>query len=250
MTGKVSLFAECNNLLAFASTTNNVFVPDYLLHIETAESVCSVSVSYEGHVVSLQTATTSYNHAVETTILIQKALRDANIEITALRAVSINDGPGSYTGLRVGLSVAKGICLAASIPLIALNGLDILACATAAKHPGALIFPMIDARRMEVYTAGYRQGCERFVEPFALILSEQALAPFIQEAGHVVLCGSGAAKAKSVLTGPNFTIENIPLTAALQALPACKALKEKTFVPLADHTPFYLKPPHITKPNK
>ena len=123
----------------------------YILHIETATKNCSVAIGKSGSLVALKELyAENFSHSEQLHVFIQKALQEANIEMEALDAVAVSKGPGSYTGLRIGVAAAKGICFALELPLIGINSLQILAEKYSALEK-ALLFPMFDARRMAVY---------------------------------------------------------------------------------------------------
>ncbi|HHB79204.1 MAG TPA: tRNA (adenosine(37)-N6)-threonylcarbamoyltransferase complex dimerization subunit type 1 TsaB [Saprospiraceae bacterium] len=221
-----------------------------LLLLETSGEVCSVCISYGNAVVSLQESTESFSHASEVTILIEKALKSANLEMKDLDAVVVSDGPGSYTGLRVGLSVAKGLCFGLDIPLIAVNSLDALAHFAQASHPDALYFPMIDARRMEVYMRGFDADMQAIFPIGAVILSENTFDEWLPYGKKIVLCGSGVEKSKTLYSGEHFVFMDTIFSSKHLVGLGLRAFQQKEFVDLAGHTPFYLKPPNITQAKK
>ncbi len=218
-----------------------------LLHIETSGKVCSICISYGDSVISLQESTAIFSHASEITLLIEKAMTGAEMVWADLSAVVVCDGPGSYTGLRVGLSVAKGLCYSLKIPLIAVNGLASLASFAQAKHPGCQYFPMIDARRMEVYMAGYDGAMNEILPIGAVILTDKTFNPWVSE-GKIVLCGSGVEKSKEMYASTDFIFDETRFSSTHLVLLGVTAFRRKEFVDVASHTPFYLKPPNITKP--
>jgi len=221
-----------------------------LLLLETSGEICSVCISYGNTVISLQESKERFSHASELTILIQKALKAVKLEMNDLDAVVVSDGPGSYTGLRVGLSVAKGLCYGLEIPLIAVNSLDALAHFAQANHPDAMYFPMIDARRMEVYMRGFDANMQSIFPVGAVILAENTFDEWLPSGEKIVLCGSGAEKSKTLYHDKHFVfIETIFSSKHLVGL-GLQAFQQKEFVELDSHTPFYLKPPNITMPKK
>ena len=145
-----------------------------ILCIETATEICSVCLSIDGEAVALAETDKGFSHASTLTILIQKCLEEANLTLDNLDAVALSQGPGSYTGLRIGVSVAKGICYALNKPMIAIDTLEALAWACAKEEKQEAHYcPMIDARRMEVYTAMYNLKGEEEQSVNALILDEK-----------------------------------------------------------------------------
>ncbi len=222
-----------------------------LLLLETSGEICSVCISYGNAVVSLQESTESFSHASEVTILIQKAMKMADWEMKDLDAVVVSDGPGSYTGLRVGLSVAKGLCFGLDIPLIAVNSLAALADFAQAEYPDALYFPMIDARRMEVYMRGYDADRQSIFPIGAVILAENTFDEWLPCGKKIVLCGSGVEKSKTLYkASQNFVFIETTFSSKHLIHLGLKSFQQKEFVDFASHTPFYLKPPNITQPKK
>lgn len=215
-----------------------------ILSIESATPVCSVALSRDGEPWCTRELTGSNQHASMLTILIQEALAEAGISMNGIDAVSVSEGPGSYTGLRVGLSTAKGICYALDKPLIMVPTLEAMAYGFSFQHAPvetALLIPMIDARRMEVFCAVYNQSFQPILPPSAVILDEGSLKDF-RESATCYLFGTGAAKSSSVLTGPNInTITDFVCSAAHQTIPATRAFQEQRFADVAYSEPFYLK---------
>lgn len=199
--------------------------------------------------ISLQESAEIFSHASEITLLIEKAMTDAEMVWADLSAVVVCDGPGSYTGLRVGLSVAKGLCYSLKIPMIAVNGLAALASFAQAKHLDCQYFPMIDARRMEVYMAGYDSLMNEILPIGAVILTEKTFKPWVSES-KIVLCGSGVEKSKTMYPSEGFIFDETRFSSTHLVQLGVAAFRKKAFVDVASHTPFYLKPPNITKAKK
>jgi tRNA threonylcarbamoyladenosine biosynthesis protein TsaB len=224
-----------------------------LLHLETATNVCAVALSdLEGRVVAHQVLSPTLSHASVLTVLIESVLQTANVTPQQLSAIALSDGPGSYTGLRVGAATAKGLCYALDIPLIAVSTLEAMAHAAAQNVENeAFIAPMIDARRMEVYTAVFQKNAqghlERRSEDAPLIIDETAFAAWRENPNsRFLLLGNGAEKCQMVLTAPTFLYADI-FCDALHLVPlAVEKWQQKIFVDIAYHTPNYLKPPNIT----
>jgi tRNA threonylcarbamoyladenosine biosynthesis protein TsaB len=146
-----------------------------LLHIETATKVCSVALSVDGRLVALkESASDSYIHGESLTLFIEEVFRTANLKIEHLAAVSISSGPGSYTGLRIGVSTAKGVCFGLQIPLIQIPTLDSLMQIFSSEVQTQNLLAALDARRMEVYTALYHQNLEEISPTEALILNDSS----------------------------------------------------------------------------
>lgn len=210
---------------------------NYILHLETATKVCSVALSNNGSVISIkETVSDGYIHSESLTLFIQDVLQDAQIELSQLSAVSVSAGPGSYTGLRIGLSTAKGLCFALNIPFIAVDTL------TALKNvipTGDIpIIPMLDARRMEVYAQVFDTDGKTLQELDAIVLSEDSFSDF----EPFVVLGDGAAKCKEMWGHRNITwYENVLCSAKGQASIAYEKFQKKEFENLAYFSPIYLK---------
>ena len=214
-----------------------------IILLETSTSRCSAALAVGGEVVAYKEDNTR-EHASLTAPLVKELLDGQGWKVRDCDAVCVSMGPGSYTGLRVGVSTAKGLCFGAGIPLLALSSLDIL-CAQA-RQEGLLpqgcrwIVPMIDARRMEVYTALYTPEGKQVTPIEAKIVDAGSFAGQIGD-GPVLFIGDGAGKCREVLTGPNaFFIQDSPKASAM-ALPAHRAWNEKRFEDIAYFEPFYLK---------
>lgn len=212
----------------------------YILHLETATRVCSVALSLNGEIRQLrEIREDGYAHGEKLTLLIEEALQLENITASAVSAVSVSSGPGSYTGLRIGVSTAKGLCYALTIPLIAVDSLRCIRQLAAAKYPGTNIIPMIDARRMEVFSAAY-DGAGNTLKSISADIIEPdtyaALEPF-------VACGDGAAKlAETWQHRPGVIIDSDVLSSASgQVAAAYEKFAGKAFEDVAYFEPFYLK---------
>lgn len=220
-----------------------------ILLIETATDICSIGLSRGGRLLCLRDAEANYQHAAQITLLIGRCLEEAGIELEGLDAVALSSGPGSYTSLRVGAATAKGICFSLGKPLIVVDTLQALALACLQRErEEALYYPMIDARRMEVYTAGFDAANERMEAPKAIVVDERTFREQ-QQAGHrIVLCGNGAEKCRAVLPAGNILFSPV-LCSAAHLLPlALIACEQGKFEDVAYYSPFYLKPPNITTP--
>ena len=234
-----------------------------ILLIETSGPILSVALATDGAVTAERVCREPRMQASLTAPLVKEVLDACGLKAKDLDAVCVSKGPGSYTGLRVGTSTAKGICFGAGVPLIAVSTLDILAAdgrsepamtsyAATTSCPaktGHLIVPMIDARRMEVYTAVYSPDGERLTDIEAKVIGPDSFAGELA-AGPVLFIGDGALKCKDVITHPNATFrEAFPLASAMAIL-AQKAYDAKQFEDLAYFEPFYLKDFVATKPSK
>ena len=224
-----------------------------ILSLETSGTILSVALADNGTVVADRVCREPRMQAALTAPLVKEVLDAAGLRAQDLDAVCVSKGPGSYTGLRVGVSTAKGICFGAGVPLIAVSTLDILASIDPSYVIPDLIgdltaiIPMIDARRMEVYTAVYSPACERLTEIEAKVIGPDSFSEELA-AGPVLFIGDGALKCKDVLTSPNAHFrEAFPLASAMAPL-AEKAYNEKQFEDLAYFEPFYLKDFVAVKP--
>lgn len=224
----------------------------YLLHIETATEICSVAISQNNQLLSLQEAADGFSHASQITILIQKALAEAKIDRSQLHAVALSSGPGSYTSLRIGTSTAKGVCYALQIPLVVVDTLQALAIATyqSIKKEKAVYFPMIDARRMEVYTAGYNHLGESKEALAAKIITTESFQEWLTEGTGLVLSGNGAPKCQSVLTDKAIHYVDMVCSAQYLIPLAYQAFLREDFADIAYYAPTYFKAPNITTPKK
>ena len=152
-----------------------------ILNIESATDICSVCISKNAETLSLQEADKEYSHTSKITILIERCCAEAGITLKQLDAVAVSKGPGSYTSLRVGASTAKGICYALDKPLITIDTLQSIALATFKKAKQATFYaPMIDARRMEVYTSLFDKDLNLVQETHAKIIDEQSFQDYFQ----------------------------------------------------------------------
>ena len=215
-----------------------------LLAIETSTKVCSLALSAEGEVVFERINAEGISHASHLGVFASEAVSFAKKNNLKIDAVAVSSGPGSYTGLRIGVSEAKGLCFGFDIPLIAISTLQLLASqAILHSHStiNSLYCPMIDARRMEVYAAIYDENLNEIRAVQADIVEENTYQAYLEE-NTVVFFGDGASKCKSVIQSPNavFVDDIYPEAKAMIPL-AEKAFAEKNFVDVAYFEPFYLK---------
>ena len=214
----------------------------YILNIDTAQELASVSLSQNGVCLGVLQNEIQQDHARFLHPAIKQLLSSNKIELEHLSAVAVTGGPGSYTGLRVGMAAAKGICHALDLPLISLCTLKTMA--NAVKQPaterGALICPMIDARRMEVFTAVFNHNLDPLVEPLALILDEQSFASQLQS-NPVLFFGSGAKKFEEKITNPNAIFLTQSQWVDSMSELSYDALKCGAFSNLATLSPNYIK---------
>ena len=211
----------------------------YILHLETATKVCSVALSLNGQITQLkEIQEAGFSHGENLTLLIEDALKSEGIVANQLSAVSIASGPGSYTGLRIGVSTAKGLCYALSIPLIAVDALVSIQQNGLEKYPNQNIIPMIDARRMEVFAAAYDSKGTILKPISADVLDENSYAEF----EPFVACGDGAEKLKDLWKDRNIIFSTEILSSAKgQVKLAYQKFEQKAFEDVAYFEPFYLK---------
>lgn len=216
-----------------------------ILHIETSTSACSVAVSEDGQNIFEKEDLKGPLHAVSLGVFVDEALSFADSHAMPLDAVAVSCGPGSYTGLRIGVSMAKGVCYGRNLPLIGLPTLKVQCVPVLLYHEelpdDALLCPMIDARRMEVYAAIYDRALKPVREIAADIVDENTYAEFLDQ-HPVYFFGDGAAKCKEQITHPNaHFIDGIRPLAGMMFPLAEKAIAEKDFKDVAYFEPFYLK---------
>ena len=220
----------------------------FILNIETATKNCSVSIAKNGAtIVCKEIAEEGYSHAEKLHVFIEEVIAEAGISVQDLAAVAVSQGPGSYTGLRIGVSAAKGLCFALNIPLIAIDTLQTLA--SQAQVTDGKIIPMLDARRMEVYSEVFNASLEveRGIE--AEVITEESFASYTET---VYFVGDCADKCKPVLIKENFVfLEEIkfPSAAAMSKISYDKYQKSDT-VDVAYFEPYYLKDFMMAPPSK
>lgn len=211
----------------------------YILNIETATKNCSVSISKDGETIFCkEISELGYSHAEMLHVFIEEVLKEAKILIQDLDAVAVSQGPGSYTGLRIGVSAAKGLCYALEIPLISIDTLAVLA--QKCTITDGLIVPMIDARRMEVYSAVFNANKEIVRKVEAQILTDDSFSEYSET---IYFIGDSNEKAKTILTKSNFHfIDEIvyPSSNEMSLLSFAK-FQNNQFEDVAYFEPYYLK---------
>ena len=231
-----------------------------ILNIETATTVCSVALAKDGELLALKEINNGYTHAENLTVFIEELIKEAKIKFTDLDAVAISKGPGSYTGLRIGVSTAKGLCYGLGIPLIALSTLKSLTLQVKSQksevrsqkekeslvpRPSSLVpllCPMLDARRMEVYCALYNDQLNELEPIQAKIIDEHSFEEHLKK--HAIyFFGDGAAKCREKLgaNGNAIFIDNVFPSAAAMISFSEAAFNAKQFEDLAYFEPYYLK---------
>lgn len=219
-----------------------------LLHIDTATEQASVCISREEQILGLISSQEQKNHAGFVQLAIQQLLADNGCTIQELDAIAVTAGPGSYTGLRVGLATAKGISYALQKPLILVNTLEVMARAVLRdlqeqgirSATNTLLCPMIDARRMEVFTALYSLDLTEIWAPQALILENGCFSDLLANQ-PVIFSGSGHTKLKELVDSPNASYSHTLHNAADLAIPALAAYHSGQFANLAYSEPLYVK---------
>ena len=211
-----------------------------ILCLETATKVCSVSLAENGkEVKTLSITSEKYSHAEKLNGLIIALFEATNFSLKNIDAIAVSQGPGSYTGLRIGTSSAKGFCYALDIPLIAINSL--LALAHSKIGENTLVCPMFDARRMEVYSAIYSPEMDELEETKAVIIDEESYLPFLEKQ-KICFIGPGAAKCQETLTHKNAIFDLTKTVTAKGMISFAESkFKNNDFVDLAYFEPFYLK---------
>lgn len=229
-------------------------MPSLLLSLETSSPVCSVAVHHlgTGRLLGQTELRLEKSHSSHLSVLIEQLLANTLHTLADVAAVAVSDGPGSYTGLRIGAAAAKGLCYALDVPLLAVGTLPALAWQVAGRtaRPDQYHYcPMLDARRLEVYAALYRADGTEVLPPAPLLLDETTLSE--QMAGQPVLFfGSGAAKFRSLMaTQPHAVfLDSIEPSAIAVGELALEAHRRQEFRDVAYYEPFYLKEVHTTTP--
>lgn len=217
-----------------------------ILNIETSSKVCSVAVSKDGVVDYQAEDNEGMQHAVRLAPFIEKSLEHLERKGEKLDAVAVSLGPGSYTGLRIGLSAAKGLAFGLELPLIGVPTLEILAVKAMFRNivweGDEILIPMVDARRMEVYTCAYDFTLNELTEPGALILDKDSYRELRQTGRKVVLLGDGSGKAAQVIDDDNIMyLDGVEAHARDMVALAEKYFRDKKFIDVAYSSPLYLK---------
>jgi len=225
-------------------------VSDYRLYIETSGRLCALSLYDGNHKLASRSSEREKSHASLITVFMDELMAEVGINLKDLKYVVVSSGPGSYTGLRVGYSTAKGICYALDIPLIAVNSLESLAYGLSTKYTSeeSLFCPIIDARRMEVYAALYNADGKEIMAPSAIILDESFNKMMKNHSRKIVFGGSGAKKLKDNFYDENFEYDcEIAASADFLVRSAQKKIDENEKENIAYSEPFYLKSVYIKK---
>ena len=217
-----------------------------IILIETSTALCSVALAEGDTVTAYRESTAPKAHASLTAVFVQEVLEERGLKLADCNAICVSEGPGSYTGLRVGVSTAKGLCFGSGLPLLAVGTLDTLVAQ--AESPYDYIIPMIDARRMEVYTAVFAQcpadsgkaSWKQMTETVPAIIDSGSFAEYLEQ-GSCLFIGDGAGKCADVIRHPNASFCQCNPKASSMLSPALAAYKEKRFEDVAYFEPFYLK---------
>jgi tRNA threonylcarbamoyladenosine biosynthesis protein TsaB len=224
-----------------------------ILSIDTSTNTCSVALHDAEHLIAYSELHLPKSHSGSLIVLIKELLQNAQLALADLSAIAISEGPGSYTGLRIGTSTAKGLCFTHDIPLIAVNTLEAMAMQLAPFfQKGTILCPMIDARRMEVYCALFSTDMQVLEQTHPHILTEASFQNQIQAAPSFVYFGNGAEKARQLLnqyTNTHYIPDSYP-SAKQVGLLALHKLQNQQFENLAYFEPFYLKDFQPTTPKK
>lgn len=221
-----------------------------ILCIETSTTCCSAAICIDGHAVATRENLSGANHASELPVFIEQLLAEAEVNQWTIDAVALSQGPGSYTGLRIGASLAKGLCYGLDVPLIPVDTLQVLCAAVKAElGADALLCPMLDARRMEVYTAMYTPALEQKSDVEAKVIDEDSFAEELRE-NRIYFFGNGAEKCESVINSPNAHFVSGILPQAKYMGKLAEQTPSLELKQIAYYEPFYLKefvpaPSHI-----
>ncbi len=214
----------------------------YILCIETATTNCSVTLAFDGKIIATEEDyDTKYSHAERLHNFIDRIIKDAGLSMKDLSAIAVSKGPGSYTGLRIGVSAAKGLCYALDLPLISVPTLHSLALQIKPEERKAFVVPMLDARRMEVYSAVFSNTHEQKRETKAEILTEDSFIEYLN-ISKVYFIGNGVKKFSEVCAHTNaIFIENKLPSAKEMATISYSKFREKDFEDVSYFEPYYLK---------
>lgn len=224
-----------------------------LLHIETATDVCSVALSRGSEIIGLKEEAGGNNHAKNLLPFVDEVLKQSGVSMSEINGVAVSIGPGSYTGLRIGVSTAKGIAYTAGIPVMVVSTLESIAQGAKAlwsenASEPVQIVPMIDARRMEVFTTRFTYDMQPLEEVSAKIVDENTFAELLSEQ-KVLFCGNGMPKCRELLsTFPNACFIDAPVSAKNMLPTALKKWQNSDFENVAYFEPFYLKEYVAAKP--
>ena len=213
-----------------------------ILNLETSSTNCSVCLAKDGVILATKELNSeNYSHAEKLHVFIEEVMHEANLKMQHLKAIAVSKGPGSYTGLRIGVSAAKGLCYALDVPLISVSTLKSMASQLKGVNDNAAIIPVLDARRMEVYSAVFDYHLNQVRETKAEIIDEQSFQAYIGSTS-VHFLGSGAEKIKGFFNSNNliFHLDIVPSAKEMATISFDK-FKKKDFEDVAYFEPYYLK---------
>ncbi len=222
-----------------------------ILNIETATRLCSVALAKDTNIISMNESFEDKSHAANLSVFIRKVLDEQNLSVKDLDAIATGSGPGSYTGLRIGVSTAKGLAYGAKIPLISVSTLETMFYVALKilrkdnpdmlQDETAIFCPMIDARRMEVYMAMFDASGNRLENDRAMVINHTSFTELLNN--HIIVFfGSGASKCREVLSHKNaYFMDNVYPSASVMAQLSLKYFHDKRFEDIAYFEPFYLK---------
>ena len=220
----------------------------YILNIETTSKNCSVAVAKDGVPLAIrELAELGYSHAEKLHVFVNEVLQEAALQLNDLDAIAVSQGPGSYTGLRIGVSAAKGFCLALDIPMIAIDTMEVLARQVNLNE--GFIIPLIDARRMEVYTATFNADYSKNEDTKAAIIASDSFSSLDEK---IYFIGDGVAKCKSILVKDSFHFLDAIIFPSSKEMCQLSFEKHKKsdYVNVAYFEPYYLKDFMVTTPKK
>ena len=213
-----------------------------ILNLETSSTNCSVCLAKDGVILAMKELNSeSYSHAEKLHVFIEEVIKEGTLKMQDLEAIAVSKGPGSYTGLRIGVSAAKGLCYALGIPLVSISTLKSMASQLKGVNDDVTIIPVLDARRMEVYSAVFDNQLNQVRETKAEIIDEESFEAYIGSTS-VQFLGSGAEKIKGIFNSKNlnFHLDVVP-SAKEMALISFDKFKNKDFEDVAYFEPYYLK---------
>jgi tRNA threonylcarbamoyladenosine biosynthesis protein TsaB len=227
-----------------------IYIMATILQIETATQVCSAAISKDGHTIALKELMASNIHAGSLTLFIQDVMTTSGLQFAELDAIAVSKGPGSYTGLRIGVSTAKGLCYALDKPLIGIDTLQMMAAGylSSNREYTGLICPMIDARRMEVFTAVFDRELTEIAPTAAKIIDVESFKDLLDQ-NELAFIGDGASKCAVVLGDKNAVFSDLNFNSATNMSKlAYAAFAAGRFEDVAYFEPFYLKDFVLTSP--
>jgi len=215
-----------------------------ILNIETATTVCSIALATDGEIISYKEQNEGYIHAENLTVFVEEVVAKSGFTFKDINAIAVSKGPGSYTGLRVGMASAKGLCFALKKPFITIGTLEVLTVSALQLFPNGnenqLYCPMIDARRMEVFTAMYKHDLTIFMQPYAMILDVNSFEKELLK-NKILFFGSGSDKWKMTCKHENAIFEKVEILPKSLSISTNALFLEKKFTELAYSEPMYLK---------